>query len=180
LLALIAAMGGAALTLTVDQMWLASWFDSGRHFPIGPFATVDLPAGSTLVYYESPVQAPVADVGLYMTDPDGERIRAMNMIDDINYRILLSGWSGRALWKLDVKNPGPHRFRCSNHNYASDDEVPAEDRVTFLKSPQHVQDVSMVRKFIQITGATATVTLVISLYILHGLALRKQATSVSS
>ena len=176
----MAAIGGAGTTLTIDQMWLGSWLRSGKHFPINQFATVELPAGPTLVYYESPVSVPVSDATLFMTDPEGERVRPINLIEDVSYRMLLSGWSGRALWKLDITVPGPYRFRCSNHNYQADSDVPADDRVAFLKNPQHVQEVTTVRKFIQITGATVTVTLVIALYILHGLALRKRAAVLSS
>lgn len=178
-LALVCAAAGAAVTLTIDQMWLSAWAKSGKHFPISQFGTVDLPAGQTLVYYESPFSVPVGDATLFITNPEGERVRPIMLADDMSYRMMLTGWSGRALWKLDITQPGPHRFRCSNHSVESDADIPAEDRVAFLKQPDSLTEVTNVRKFIQITGATATLTLVIAFYVLHGLALRSRARTAA-
>ena len=176
-LALACVVIGASGTMFIDQMWLNEWVKSGRQFPIGQWNVAELPLGPALVYYESPYSVPVGDVTLHITDPDGERMRVAQLAEDINYRVHLSGWSGRALWRLNITKPGAYRFRCSNHNFAVDAEIPAEDRITFAKVPPELADATSIRKFIQITGATITMTLVIVLYLLHGLALKRRSAS---
>jgi hypothetical protein len=176
-LALVCVAIGASTTIIVDQVWLNDWVSSGKHFPINQWTTTELPLGTTLVYYESPVSVPVGDVSLHLIDPDEERVRVTQLGEDINFRVLVSGWSGRALWRLNITKPGPYRFRCSNHNFASDSDVPADDRITFAKTPPELSDATAIRKFIQITGATVTMTLVIFFYLLHGLALKRKRSA---
>jgi hypothetical protein len=173
-LALVCVVIGAATTMTLDQIWLNEWVKSGSHFPINQWNVAELPLGSTLVYYESPYSVPIGDVSLHLTDPEGERIRMAQLTEDISYRVFLSGWSGRALWRINLTKPGNYRFRCSNSNFADDSQVPLEDRITFAKTPASLADATRVRKFVQITGATLTMTLVIVFYLLHALALKRR------
>jgi len=172
-LALIVMVSGTALTLGLDQAWLHTWSESGRKFPIGQRSTIQLPPGESLVWYESPYRVPVADVTLYMVDPNGDRITPAHPSGDISYTLMLGGMSGRALWKMNVPRAGTYEFTCFNHNFASDSQIPVEDRVVFLKTPDTLAEANLFRKFIQITGATASITLVIVFYVLHGLALRR-------
>ncbi len=178
MLALLVALGGAAITLGLDQLWLNNWFRSGQTFAIGQRATVQLPAGSTLVYYESPVAAPVGDVMLRIFDADNERLRVENLDEsqtgDLSYRLLLTGWSGRALWRVNIPAAGAYGMICNNHNFMSDADIPAADRVVFLKQPDSFKEVKTVRTIIQVTGATITMTAVILFYLLHSLTLQKR------
>jgi hypothetical protein len=174
MLALVAAALGAALTLGLDQLWLHNWARSGVSLPIGQRTPVNLPSGPTIVYYESPVAVPVADATLRVFDADDERIRVNALDGSLNYRLLLSGWSGRALWEVDAPAAGGYTLVCHNHNFLSDSEIPAEDRVVVLKQPNSFKDVALVRTIIQVTGATLTMTSVIILYLLHSLALKKR------
>ena len=182
-LALLAALLGMVITLGLDQLWLNNWFNSGQAFAIGQRATVQLPAGPTLVYYESPVAAPVGDVMLRIFDADNERLRVESLDEsrtaELNYRLLLSGWSGRALWRVNIPAAGVYSVLCNNHNFMSDADIPADDRVVFLKQPDSFADVKAVRTFILVTGATVMMTAVIVFYLLHSLTLhkrRRQAT----
>lgn len=179
ILALLAMVSGAAITLGVDQVFLKSWASSGRSFPIGEKATIDLPPGESLVWYESTFSVPGGDVTLYLFDADGERIKPTKPEGDLSYGLLLGGQSGRALWQLNLPRAGRYEFTAFNHNFESDRLVPAEDRVVFLKTPNSLTEVTFMRKLIQITGATASITLVILLYILHGLELRKRRTAAA-
>jgi hypothetical protein len=177
ILALACGVIGTAVTLTVDQLWLRSWMESGKAFPIGQRCSVELHKGQSLVYYESPVGVPVGDVILYMLDPDGNRVLARAPETDISYRLWLNGWSGRALWKLDLPRDGTYTFRCFNDNFERESDMPIDDRIVFAKTPDSLAHVSLVRTLIQVTGATMTMTLVIVFYVLHGLSLRKAATT---
>lgn len=175
ILALLCGLSGAAATITLDQLWLASWMRSGEAFPIGQRQSVRLPEGRSLVYYESPVSVPVRDVALNLRDSGDRYMRVRPPAHDISYRSLLTGWSGRALWQLDIPQAGTYTFLCSNHNVDDNSQLPAEDRVVFLKVPDALAEVTLVRKAIQIGGATITIALVILFYVLHGLALRRAA-----
>ena len=100
---------------------------------------------------------------------------------DLNYRLLLTGWSGRALWRVNIPAAGAYGMICNNHNFMSDADIPADDRVVFLKQPDSFKEVKTVRTIIQVTGATITMTAVILFYLLHSLTLqkrRKQAAAV--
>lgn len=174
MLALLAAVIGAVATLGLDQLWLSNWSRSGVAFPIGQRASVQLPAGPTLVYYESPVAAPVGDVTLRILDADGERLRVGEPDSDLNYQLLFTGWSGRALWRVDVPAAATYSMVCHNHNFMSDADIPAEDRVVFMKEPDSFAEVKTVRTIIQVTGATITMTAVIILYLLHSLTLQRR------
>jgi len=174
ILALVCGVVGTAATLGLDHLWLKSWADSGQGFRVGRQWTANLPQGQTLVYYESKARAPIGDVTLYITDSDGERVRALPLEADINYRLWFNQWSGRALWQLDLPRADQYQFRCSNHNFAYDSDVPADDRVVFFRTPDSLAEVSFTRKIIQGTGAAITIGLIILFYFLHGLELGKR------
>jgi hypothetical protein len=173
LLALLAVVAGGAVTLGLDQLWIRHWSMSGERFPIGHGLTIDLPARpNLLIYYESAGAVPTANVVLVMTDPYGRRVRPRRATDDTdNFKVLLGGWSGRALWELDIVEPGVHTFSTFNNNYESDAEVPPGDRIVFLKTPSTLAEVGRIRKLIQITGASVTMLVAIALYVLHALTL---------
>lgn len=179
-LALVSGLAGAAVTLTLAQLWLNAWMHSGKAFPIGQHAVIDLPEGRSLVYYESPVSVPVGDVTLRLLDSDGERVPMAKPDKDISYSLMLTGWSGRALWRLTVPQAGRYSFTCSNHNFAYDEEIPADDRVVFLRRPDSLAEVQLVQIFIEVTGATITIMLVMFFYIMHGLALRRHRMAQAS
>lgn len=183
MLALLAALMGGGATLTADQLWLLNWSRSGVGFPIGQRATIQLPAGATRVYYESPVAVPISDATLRVLDADEERLPTRTPSGDDNYRLMFSGWSGRALWEVNVPTAGTYAIICHNHNFMSDKDIPADDRVVFLKDPNQFSEVKTVRTIIQVTGATITMTAVIILYMLHSLTLqrrKKQAAGAAS
>lgn len=178
-LALLVIVIGGGLVIAMDQLWLSSWVNSGKAFPIAQRLTIDLPAGESLVYYESLVGVPRDSITLYLWDPDGERIFLRPIPDDISYHAWLSGWSGRALWKLNLPVAGQYSFKCDNHNYPSDRDIPPDDRVVFLKQPDSLEHFSSMRKTVQIAGASVVFLLAVVFYILHGQALAKRKASAA-
>jgi hypothetical protein len=178
-LALLAVIIGGAATIALDQLWLSAWASSGKAFPVGRRALVELPAGESLVYYESPVAAPRQDVTLRLFDENDDYVPLRSPGKDISYSLLFTGWTGRALWKVNVPKAGPYGVLCLNHNYEFDSDIPADDRVVFLKNPNSLDEVKFVRTVIQITGATIVGVLVIVFYLLHGVALAKRRAQLN-
>lgn len=184
-LALLAALVGIAVTLTLAEVWLRNWMRSGVNYPIGQRVSAQLPAGKLLVYYESPVAVPVdgdssATLKVFDADKDPIPVRALRRYgstgssESMDYRLWLTGWSGRALWEIDVPAAGTYTLVCHNHSVLSDKDIPADDRAVLLRQPPSFAQVRTVRVFILVTGATITMTAVIALYTLHMLALRKR------
>jgi len=171
----VAVLVGGAVTLGADYIWLDNWMQTGLRFPVGQQASVRLPRGQTLVYYESPLRAPVGDVTLTLLDEDGERVRTPAAPGDVSYSLLYTGWTGRALWLLDLPATATYTFKVNNYNFADDREIPSEDRVVFLREPNAFEEVRVVHVFVLVTGATITMTLVIVLYVLHHRALSRRA-----
>lgn len=178
-LALLVIVLGGGLVLALDQMWLSSWVSSGRSFPIAQRYNIDLPAGESLVYYESREGVPRDSVTLYIWDPDSERIFVRPLVDDISYHAWLTGWSGRALWRLNLPAAGQYSIKCDNHNYPSNQDIPADDRIVFLKQPDSLEDFSGVRKTVQVLGGSIVFVVAVSLYVLHGRALAKRKASTA-
>ena len=174
LLALVVGLVGAVLTLAIDQIWVLQWIDSGIHFPVGVMVKASLPAGETLVYYESPSTVPPGDVQLRLLNESGNVVSLDKPSGDISYGSLFTGWSGRAHWVLNSPNAVTYDLVCYNHTYARDEDRPPEDRVTFFKTPNSLDQMTFVRRVVQVTGATTTMTIVIVCYILHGLTLQKR------
>ena len=173
-LALLVAFVGTGATLAADQIWLMNWSRSGVFFPIGQRTPVQLPAGPTRVYYESPVAVPVGDATLRIFDSEGERLPTRGLDGQDNYRLMFTGWSGRALWEVNVPAAGTYSMVCNNYNFMNDEDIPIGDRVVFLKQPNSFKEVKTVRTIVQVTGATITMTAVIVLYLLHSVTLQKR------
>jgi hypothetical protein len=176
-LALVVLVVGTILTVGLSQLWIMHWSQSGVGFPIGVPGTIDVEGapGAVLVYYESPHSVPAGHCSLYVRNPYEERLHTRIPMDDHSYRVSLTGWTGRALWELDLDEPGTYEFLCTNANFKSDDDVPAEDRIVFFKEPQSLAVVRGRQKLLKIVGGTITVAIAIGLYIMHGLALRRLA-----
>ena len=179
-LALLVAFVGTGATLAADQIWLMNWSRSGVFFPIGQRTPVQLPAGPTRVYYESPVAVPVGDATLRIFDGDGERLPTRGLDGQDNYRLMFTGWSGRALWEVNVPAAGTYSMVCNNYNFMNDEDIPIGDRVVFLKQPNSFKEVKTVRTIVQVTGATITMTAVIVLYLLHSVTLQKRKKAAGS
>jgi hypothetical protein len=142
---------------------------------------VDVAPGPTLVYYESPHSVPEANCTLYMRNPYEERVMARipsAPAVDLSYRVSLTGWSGRALWAVDLDEPGTYEFRCTNANFPSDEAVPVEDRIVFFKHPESLAVARGRQKLFKIAGGVVTVALAIVLYVMHGLSLRRDAATI--
>ena len=166
---------GTLLTVGLSQLWIMHWSKSGVAFPIGVPGTleVDGTPGAVLVYYESPHSVPAGHCALYVRNPYAERLPIRIPREDHSYRVSLTGWTGRALWELDLDEPGSYEFRCTNANFKSDEDVPTADRVVFFKEPQSLTVVRGRQKLLKIVGGTVTVAIAIGLYVMHGLALRR-------
>jgi hypothetical protein len=174
-LALIVVVLGGAMTLLLGQLWLEQWARTGQRAAIGLDQTVDLPAGRILVYYESDIAVPeIGTAALSVFDPYGRRVRPAVPAEDHTFQMMLSDRCGRALWDLDILEPGEHIVHCSNLNFASETGAPAGDRIVFGKQPGTVAQALVVRKTILIIGAGITLVLAAILYIIHGAALRKR------
>jgi hypothetical protein len=170
--ALIVIACGSAATIALDQLWLRTWVKSGIHAPVGPWRTIDLPAGETLVYYETLVAVPASHVVLHVRDADGRRIEPRPAEDENSYALRFGSWSGRALWSLSIEQPGAYHVICQNATYLSDNEIPPDDRMAFFKQPGTVREAMAVRSSTQIVGATITILLGAVLYGMHFRALR--------
>jgi hypothetical protein len=155
-------------------VWLHNWWRSGISIPIGQRSRVQLPAGTMLVYYESPVAVPAGDAVLRAFDGNDDPVPVKRLDGSMDYRLLLSGWSGRAMWEITIPQAGSYTMVCNNYTVFSDADLPAEDRVALLKRPDSFRQVALVRTFVQVTGATLTMTAVLTLYLLHSLTLQKR------
>lgn len=174
ILALIVVAFGGGLTLILDQLWIIQWSKTGMHFPVGERQTVALPAGKSLVYYESPHSVPSSLATLQLYDLEGNRSRLPLLREDINYKIRLTGISGRALWEVDIPQPGEYRFIVSNENVLSDEDIPPEDQIVFLKSPNSLLTAKFIQNVIRFTGLGITAVLFIIFYLLHYLTINKR------
>jgi hypothetical protein len=177
ILALLVMISGVITTLGLDQIVVRAWAGSGQAFPIGQKSTIALPAGDSMVWYEGLDRVPVSDVSLFMYDPDGDRVKPEILSADIDWALLLGRKCGRALWRLHLPRAGVYEFSAFNHNFASDREIPPDDRIVFLKTPDSLAEITLLRRIIQITGANVTVTSAVVLYLLHFLALRKRRSA---
>jgi hypothetical protein len=175
-LALVVALGGAALTILGDQLHLRRWAQSGIRMPVGEATTIDLPEGDLVAYYESSVAVPNGNVLLAVRGADGAIVPPRLPYEESNFRVLMTGWSGRALWRLDGVRAGPYTVIANNPNFLSNEEVPPDDRIVFAKEPATFTAFDRRRKAVQLTGAGITVVATVLLYCLHVLALRSRPT----
>ena len=173
-MALIVVVVGGGFTMTLDQFWIFQWSKSGMHFPVGERQIVNLPAGKSLVYYESPHSVPSALATLQMYDLEGNRSRVPLLREDINFKIRLTGLSGRALWEIDIPEDGEYRFIVSNENVLSDEDIPPADQIVFLKTPNSMLTAKRIQDVIRFTGLGITAVLFIIFYLLHYLTINKR------
>ena len=177
LLALVAVATGSAATWWGGEAWLHRWAGSGLRVPVSAWAEVDLLAGEQLIYYESPVSVPTHNIHLTMRHPNGERLITDRPLDDNNFEI--NGWHGRALFEANLIEAGRYSVHAFNANVASDDDVPAGDRIVFAKRQNTKVEAIRVRRLIHLIGAVTTVGAGIILYLIHGLALHHRRRSDS-
>ncbi len=175
-LALLVVVAGTAATLLGSRLYLQAWVDGGTKFAISAvrddYNEVDLPAGDILVYYESNESVPTGRVILFMRAPGGDPVEVGWPADDNSFEI--GGRQGRAIFSLHITEPGRHIFRCSNANYLSDNDVPAGDRIAFLKDPPTLAPVLRSRRMILLVGASITLGLAVLLYVCHVVALYRE------
>ncbi|MCZ6834656.1 MAG: hypothetical protein O7G85_02685 [Planctomycetota bacterium] len=167
LLALGIVVAGGGLTMLLAQMWIINWSESGLRYPLRARQTISLPAGKSFVYYESPFSVPVGRAELQLYDPEGIRTRVPLITRDISFRINLTGLSGRAMWELDIPQAGEYQFVAASHDVASEDEIPLEDKIVFLKTPNSVQEAKAIQKGIMIIGGSITIVLTAICYLIH-------------
>ncbi len=168
---------GLVITLTLDQLWVLQWGESGIRFPVGGRQTITLDKGRSIVYYESPHSVPSGPVTFTLYNPDGRRIRVPMISEDTSYKIMLTGVSGRAFWQLNTMRPGEYSFETSNDSVLSDEDVPPEDQIVFLKSPDTLAEVQAFQKIIRITGASLSIVLLTIFYLKHIVTLKKREAS---
>ncbi|UCD76644.1 MAG: hypothetical protein JSV91_06905 [Phycisphaerales bacterium] len=192
LLALVVVVAGALATLGLGEMWMHRWAGTGLRMRLDDWCTLDLQAGKSLVYYESSQTVP--DGGVVLTaniprevfvplsqaegrpseeeDVQRNRFPAFPLAEDISYRLMLGGQSGRALWELNLPEAGSYELRAVNTNYLSDEAVPAGDCIVFHKQPDTLAGAMDIRRGIHICGAAVTILLAVILYIKHGRVLK--------
>jgi hypothetical protein len=173
-LALLTVLGGGTLTLLLDQMSIRSWAYSGIRRPIGNEQIVDLPAGELLVYYESPDYVPGQPVYFSIRSADGNRIPYGTPTSDNNFALLMSGWSGRAMWQIDLPEPTRCEVIVLNDMPEFEDEDRSKHQVVFAKQPATLAEATRNRRIIQYLGAGLTIGLAIALYIVHGVTLSRR------
>jgi hypothetical protein len=176
MLALIVIIFGGGGTLLMDQLWIVHWSRSGQQFLVGERQSVLLPAGKSLVYYESPYSVPTSLATLQVYDLDGNRSRVPLYAhsEDVNFNIRFTGLSGRAMWELDTPQDGEYRFIVTNENVLSDEDIPPEDRIVFLKSPNSLVTAKFIQNVIRFTGLGITTVMFILFYLLHYLTVGKR------
>lgn len=172
-LALIVALLGATVTLITARSWVGQWAASGAKYSIGEWVQVYVPetALTSLVYYESTSEVGSRFMRLYVRDVYGEAYPPTP--PEVDNEFAIGGLQGRALFRLDLLEPGTYDMRCVNPNYASDEEIPASDRVVFLKTPNTKSEVLRVRKAILAAGGSGTILATLLLYILHGISIHR-------
>jgi hypothetical protein len=173
----VIVLGGLA-TLGAGQLYLHRWVDSGIHVPVGGRFDVHLPYGRTLVYYESKQSVPSRTPLLKVLDAYNIYVAVQPIPDeDNNYHTAMTGWSGRAIHVIDIDEEGTFTVSCSAADYLSIEDIPPDDRVSFFKSPNTLEDAQAMYKTVLIIGASITVLLAVLLYVLHFAALRSRAAA---
>lgn len=175
--ALFVLVCGVAFTLVAGQLVLLTWARTGDRVLVGAEQSVDLDYGEQSIFYESFESVPASNVRMTLRDPYGRLVRPAFPPEPENFRLWLNGHSGRALWTLNVIEPGTYALTVANANYASDEAVPDGDRLVFNKRPPSLHEAEQWRKVVQITTASITFAIVVVLYVLHGRALRRAAVA---
>lgn len=175
MLALLTIVIGGGITLGLGQLWIHNWSIGGERFTIGEYHTVPVGDDWSLVYYESGVSVPDANVDLRFNESEEQYVFQEPIFDAENeFRVMLTGWSGRALYKIRTDRPGEYEFICINDNQPFDEVARTEDRVVFHKVPASLTEAIATRKLIYIVGGTITIILFIGFYVAHGMALKRR------
>jgi hypothetical protein len=136
---------------------------------------VELPAGDMLVYYETAGPIPDENVLLFVKNADGTQVPVRpNSNEDNDYRLDLSGWTGRPLWQLNGLSAGTHRIVAYASRHLRDEPTSTAERVVFAKHPNTIDEVDRWRKRIQVIGGTITLAIAITLYICHAFSLHRR------
>ncbi len=170
MLALIVVVAGTALTLYYAQRPIERWARSGQRFALGISWEIDLEAGKSLVYYESPEEIPVNFITLTVIDAD-DRVMGVVLIGGTNDYVV-DGMNGAALFEMEIDAPGSYLVICNDAAADSISSAPEADRIVLGKSPNTKAEALGRRRTIHLIGAGITLGLAIILYILHGLAQR--------
>jgi hypothetical protein len=175
ILALLVLVVGGCATYFGGQLWVHYWARSGTRVPLGVTCEVDLPGGDMLVYYETAGRIPDENVLLYVENADGKRVTVWpNANEDNDYRLALSGWTGRSLWQLNGVVAGTHRVEAFASRHLSDKPTSDAERVVFGKQPNTIAEVDRLRKRFQIICGGTALSMAIGLYVLHGVSLHRR------
>lgn len=158
-------------------MWANHWATTGIEFEVGRILDAELPAGDTVVYYQSVQPVPprtgyTEPIHLRLIDPYEDLVPLSSITDDASYE--LGGRHGRAVFQAKLPVAGIYKLRCSNNAVSSDADTPAEDRIIFFRQPSTLAEMSTVQRVMQVIGGTTTVALAIVLYIIHGVTLHRR------
>lgn len=186
----MAVVVGALITLGAAELWMRHWASTGIRIPLDNWYKIDLPAGPTLVYYESHHSIPTGGVVIKEGVPQAgyvprsleeglargrsapassrDRFPLVKVAEDISFRLRMSEHAGRALWEIDLPKADSFEIRAINTNYPSDSDIPSDDRIVFCKEPDSVKEAVMNQRVIHGAGAGVTVGLAIFFYVLHG------------
>lgn len=164
-------IAGSALTLYYAHLSIERWAKSGQRFPLGEWLQVELEAGKSLVYYESPVAVPVNFVTLSVLDANKRAMGAYLVGGTNDY--VVSGTNGAAVFEIEIDAPGSFRVICNDAAATSISSAPEADRIVFGKSPNTKAEALGRRRTIHLVGTAITLGLALVLYIIHGIALRR-------
>lgn len=176
ILALVVMVLGGLATLGAGQLWLQHWAGTGVRAPLGERRNVSLPHGTTVVYYESAVSVPDSNPMLKIRDAYGTWLKVAPPRESASYRLLFTGWSGRAIGEITVDESGTYIVTCTPPDFLDLNDIPPDDRLSFFKEPDTLVQANATYKTILIVGATITVLLTAVLYVFHYVTLHRRAT----
>lgn len=180
LCALLVLLLGGAVTLGAGYFWLDYWADTGVHIPIGVRHTVELPYGTTTLYYETGGNVPARNPLIKIRDPYGAWITPAPPPEAENFRMMFTGWSGRAVGRLVVDEEGSYTLLCNSPDAFSNEEIPVDDRLTMLKQPDTLSEARTIHKAILVTGASITILITLICYTLHLVTLHRRTVAHQS
>ena len=165
---MVVVIAGAALTLYNAHLSMQSWATSGKRLPLGEWHQVDLKAGNSLVYYETPLVVPIDFISLNVLDAN-ERAMGVFLTGGTN-DFVVNGTNSAAVFEIEIDAPGSFWIICNDAAAASIDSAPETDRIVFEKSPNSKVEALARRRTIHLVGASITLGLAVLLYIIHGVA----------
>jgi len=171
-LALMVVLIGGGATLLMAHQTVRDWAYSGIRIPVGDWYDVDLPAGDVLVYYESAVSLPTANVELTLRDRRGQYIGSHHPDNANEFKLISADWAGRSLWELSIPESDTYTAQAVNYNISREDEDRSGDSIVFAKQPTALSDAMRRRNTTLAVGAAVTIVLAAALYVVHGFSLR--------